>query len=60
MVSLDKYQVRRGGIGMSSSEQVYVRACASTRARRRARVLVCVRSRTRPREGKTVKIEDGC
>lgn len=23
-------------------------------------VLVCVRSRTRPREGKTVKIEDGC
>lgn len=52
MVSLDKYQVRRGGIGMSSSEQVYVRACASTRAR--ACVLVCVRSRTRP------KIEDGC
>lgn len=58
MVSLDKYQVRRGGIGMSSSEQVYVRACASTRAR--VCVLVCVRSRTRPREGKTVKIEDGC
>lgn len=56
MVSLDKYQVRRGGIGMSSSEQVYVRACVCARAC----VLVCVRSRTRPREGKTVKIEDGC
>lgn len=34
--------------------------CARVLVRGRVCVLVCVRSRARAREGKTVKIEDGC